>query len=665
MTEYLKKNSKLLLFFLVIFFAFVILNNNAKAESITINASVPAICGNSATEGSETCDDGNTANNDGCSSVCQTESSGGGGLPPPPPPPPPCVSNGSCSAVAPACDQTTSGVDNCGTACSKTGAACECVPIQGSCNASEPTCETTTTVGKDNCGNDCTKTKAQCACVSNGSCNAVAPQCDQTTSGVDNCGKVCAKTGSKCACVPNPDSCNAIFPSCGQTTEGKDNCGNVCTKSGSSCEPTPPTPTPPAPPILPTSPEGTPGAGSSDGTPSAGGGGGGGGVVAEAIAPLVAPIVESIKTSIVNPIAEQVKKITEIKQVKEITTAVTANIKFVTRNITKASKAVNAEVNKIIKQAEVFSNDPEVQQATKIIAAPTTIAVSVAVAAPSLWSIVLPLARFLFLQPILVLGMKKRKEWGEIYNSLTKLPIDLATVRLIDAKTNKIIRSRVTDLNGRYLLSVPLGEYKIEVIKSNFTFPSALLKGVNFDGSRVDIYHGEILAVKEDAATITANIPIDPSGADKTPKRVFWEKRLRILQHIISIAGIVMTALYSYIAPTWYVISFLIIHIIMYSIFYFYATPKRPKGWGIVYEEGKKNPIGKAVARLFSKQYDKLVATEITDNKGRYAFLAGPNDYYVMVEKDGYDASTKEVTIQQNDSYIIKENLSLKKGDKS
>ena len=41
-----------------------------------------------------------------------------------PPPPPPCVSDGSCSAGEPACEQTTYGEDNCGNECDRTGPAC-------------------------------------------------------------------------------------------------------------------------------------------------------------------------------------------------------------------------------------------------------------------------------------------------------------------------------------------------------------------------------------------------------------------------------------------------------------------------------------------------------------------------------------------------------------
>ena len=47
-------------------------------------------------------------------------------------------------------------------------------------------------------------------------------------------------------------------------------------------------------------------------------------------------------------------------------------------------------------------------------------------------------------------GRRKRAKWGVVYNALTKLPVDLAVVRLVDVKTGRVIRSRVTDSEGRY-----------------------------------------------------------------------------------------------------------------------------------------------------------------------------------------------------------------------
>lgn len=138
--------------------------------------------------------------------------------------------SGSCNAATPACGATTTGVDNCGAVCTKTGPAC-CVSDPNSCNAPVPACNTTTT-GVDNCGIACNKVGAVC-CVSNGSCNASTPTCGQTTVGVDNCGNACSLIGPAC-CVSN-GSCSAVAPNCGQTTVGVDNCGNACSKTGAPC----------------------------------------------------------------------------------------------------------------------------------------------------------------------------------------------------------------------------------------------------------------------------------------------------------------------------------------------------------------------------------------------------------------------------------------------
>jgi len=102
---------------------------------------------------------------------------------------PPCVSNGSCSAPAPACGQTTNGVDNCGTGCTKTGGVCACVP-DGSCSAAAPACGTTT-YGVDNCNNSCSKTGGACVCVPN--CSCAASTCNGTTCS-DGCGGTCNGT---------------------------------------------------------------------------------------------------------------------------------------------------------------------------------------------------------------------------------------------------------------------------------------------------------------------------------------------------------------------------------------------------------------------------------------------------------------------------------------
>ena len=82
------------------------------------------------------------------------------------PPAPTCIPNGSCSAATPACGQTTTGVDSCGNACSKTGPICP-------------------------------------ACVPNGTCAITAiPQCGLAVSGVNSCGSACSLTAPACPVCP-------------------------------------------------------------------------------------------------------------------------------------------------------------------------------------------------------------------------------------------------------------------------------------------------------------------------------------------------------------------------------------------------------------------------------------------------------------------------------
>lgn len=313
-----------------------------------------------------------------------------------------------------------------------------------------------------------------------------------------------------------------------------------------------------------------------------------------------------------------------------------------------------------------IAHEPQVQAVAKRYVTPAAISVAVAAVAPSFWSILLPLLRYLFLQPLLIIGKRKRQGWGQVYDSFTKRPIDLAIVRLIDAKAGRVVQTRVTDAHGRYLFIVEPGEYTIHADKPGSTFPSSLLSQVKSDGRLLDIYHGETIVVTQEGAALTPNIPLDPSVVAGTPRRVVWQKRGRIIQQIISLTGIFTTVAAFYSAPGWYTGSFLTGHIFMYGLFLRYATPTKPKGWGVVYDASDKSPIGQVIARLFVKQYDKLVDMQVTDRKGRYAFLVGPNDYYVTFEKEGYQKyQSPEIDLRGRDvdNIFVKEDAALNRAD--
>ncbi|MEK7122813.1 MAG: carboxypeptidase-like regulatory domain-containing protein, partial [Patescibacteria group bacterium] len=74
-----------------------------------------------------------------------------------------------------------------------------------------------------------------------------------------------------------------------------------------------------------------------------------------------------------------------------------------------------------------------------------------------------------------LLGLrKKRKPWGVVYNSVTKLPVDLVIVRLFEKGTKRLVETQVTDKNGRFSFLAPPGEYSITATKNPLVYPQHL-----------------------------------------------------------------------------------------------------------------------------------------------------------------------------------------------
>lgn len=358
--------------------------------------------------------------------------------------------------------------------------------------------------------------------------------------------------------------------------------------------------------------------------------------------------VFSIGNNVINRDIFLVVKPKKIIEVLDPDATLGENTQKVVENLLEKTKVslqiTRQEIFDTAETVKEVADNPVVEKTAERVIAPTAVAVTtVGTVVLISWANLLALLRFLFLQPIFLLGRRKREGWGEVYNTLDKMPIDLATVRLLNAVTNKIVQSRVTDMAGRYMFIVKPGDYKMTVNKSGFVFPSVLLKDFRSDGSRLDIYHGEVVNVTENDTSITANIPLDPVGATKPPARIRWEKFGRSLQNVVAWVGLGVTIVSLYISPKWYIWILLFAHLATFYLFRRLANPSKPKGWGIVYDKNTGQPIVRAVARLFDSQFNKLVATEITDRQGRYAFLAGENRYYITYEHENYEKNKTEI----------------------
>lgn len=339
--------------------------------------------------------------------------------------------------------------------------------------------------------------------------------------------------------------------------------------------------------------------------------------------------------------------ITEPAAVSATASEVYENIKQQTQIIlTRAAETTK----KIVKAARVIADKPAVQIANKVVVVPASAVVAIAsvgtVVNGSQFFVYL---RFLFAQPLMLLYRRRRKQWGMAYNAITKLPIDLAVVRLVDTAQNRIIQSRVTDRAGRYQFFAAAGEYVIEIAKPDFAFPPAYLKGKKEDRGLSDVYTGEAIPVAK-ATSVSYNLPLDPNGVEKPTVQILKEAAKKRLATLFSASGLIVTAVSFVVTPTLLVGAFLAGHIGSYFLFRRLALGSKPKSWGVVFDKATHAPLEHAVIRIFDTQYNKLLETQVTDAKGRYAFLVGKNEYYVMVERQGYEKFiSKPIAIEAGD----------------
>jgi hypothetical protein len=308
-------------------------------------------------------------------------------------------------------------------------------------------------------------------------------------------------------------------------------------------------------------------------------------------------------------------------------------------------------------------NNPTVERATEQIAAPVAFIASsvITLSAVPWWNFIYYL-QSLFTEPLLWLTRRKRHGWGVVYNSITKQPIDLAVVRLYDSATKRLLQSRVSDRHGRFNFLVEGGSYYLDVSKPGFFFPSELLKNVPEDRQFTDLYYGKPLVIAQGRhGVIVVNIPLDQEVVSLSDQQVLRKHRYQWIRRQASLLGPVFSLIAFAITPGWITGGILFAHVVVFSLFKRLAQKKSPKSWGIIYDKKTKKPLSKAITRIFSPEYNRMLEAYVTDRYGRYGFFAGNNSYYVTADKDGYTQSkTDTIAVDgKNINNIVKHDLGL------
>ncbi len=293
----------------------------------------------------------------------------------------------------------------------------------------------------------------------------------------------------------------------------------------------------------------------------------------------------------------------------------------VSSSVTAAAITVNEQVVQN-QQVQTVNND---------IVAPATTVATTAVAASVNLPHVMYFFYLLFLQPIALLDRRRYKKTGVVYNALNKLPVSLALVRLTDRKTKRLVRTRVTDHTGRILFVVPESEYEVQVSRSGFVFPAPSLANVAADPVYGAIYNGGLIVPHNEP--IAPNIPIEPAGPAPTEQEAIKKRGALAIKHLIASSTTVLCFVSFAVSPNlWTGVNFFAQLVVLAAVER-YVLKGAAKKTGLVVN-GKGKPVS-AVVRLFETTYNRLVETAATDPSGRFAFLVGPNKYFVIAESNG------------------------------
>lgn len=289
-------------------------------------------------------------------------------------------------------------------------------------------------------------------------------------------------------------------------------------------------------------------------------------------------------------------------------------------------------------------DNPVVEQVNEKVAVPIVLATGVAnVAAGAQIPNVLVFLRYLFGQPLMMFRRRKKKTWGVVYNGFTKAPIDLATVRVIDEATGRVVRTQVTDGHGRYFLFVTKGTYRIEIIKPGIVGFSEHLMNTDEDAKYSHLYHGGAFEVVTEQRALTFNIPVDPdAGGDKPVHKILRDHVVKAVQYGMSMVGMIASIVSFIISPSPTIGALIVVHVLFYFVFHKFSHKKLPDTWGVVTSLKGGEKLSKVVVRVFDSAYNKLINTSVTDRKGRYAVLVGPSVYYVTYEKAGFAPKKSE-----------------------
>lgn len=259
-----------------------------------------------------------------------------------------------------------------------------------------------------------------------------------------------------------------------------------------------------------------------------------------------------------------------------------------------------------------------------------------------------------------IFGRKRKKQsWGIVYDIYKNKGISFAIVRLYEAETGKLVQDTITDLKGRYMFSVEDGVYMLGVSHPDYIFVRAQEKDFVKNRNQFGKYLGGEIKV-EKGISISYDIPmVSKEMAKKGVGHVSYKDEFKLIINRIStalsIASVIILIFSTVISPS--IINYILLA--LNSVVLLLMTLirlSRERNWGMVYDMISKKPMRGVFVRLFDTKEKRLVNSQITDDGGRFGFLADDGEYLLAVDAPEYaiSDSVENTIIIRNLGRVIK-----------
>lgn len=250
---------------------------------------------------------------------------------------------------------------------------------------------------------------------------------------------------------------------------------------------------------------------------------------------------------------------------------------------------------------------------------------------------------------------KKRKPWGKVVYKHTGKPVIGATIQIYDNEFNKLKDNQFTDTAGRFSALVSVGTFFVKVTKKGF-------KSIK----------SEVITITDPNQTLELEFALEALEGSEPENKLFIEtifkffgKTLVKASPYILFLGNIISVINVFAVPSTlnHVILLAYISIDLLQLHFLRITAKP---FGSVINPITNKPLSLAIIRIFNSQNNTLLATKVTDEKGRFNFLVHAGTYYITASKTGFKSyHSEELIIKRSDLLAKTINLTPEEGSLS